>query len=66
VIKITANVHAFDYWENDLLLFLAVVSAFAGAFLGNKLLKKVTLNFLQKLASIMIIFLALCLALGFI
>jgi hypothetical protein len=55
-----------DYWENDFLLFIAVMSAFAGAFLGNKLLKKVTLNFVQKLASIMIITIALAMAIGFI
>jgi len=56
----------YDYWENDKLLFFAILSAFAGAFLGNKLLKKVTLNFIQTLASIMIISLALLLALGVI
>jgi uncharacterized membrane protein YfcA len=59
----TASV-SFDYWENDKLLIIAVLSAFAGAFLGNKLLKKVTLNFIQTLASIMIISLALLLAIG--
>jgi uncharacterized membrane protein YfcA len=57
---------SYDYWENDKLLILAVLSAFAGAFLGNKLLKKVTLNFIQTLASIMIISLAVLLALGVI
>ena len=55
---------SYDYWENDMLLLLAVLSAFAGAFLGNKLLKKVTLTFVQTLASIMIITLALLLAIG--
>lgn len=55
---------SYDYWENDVLLLLAVLSAFAGAFLGNKLLKKVTLAFVQTLASIMIITLALLLAIG--
>jgi uncharacterized protein len=57
---------SYDYWENDILLMMAVLSAFTGAFLGNKLLKKITLNFVQTLASIMIIALALLLAFGFI
>jgi len=57
---------SYNYWENDMLLILAVLSAFAGAFLGNKLLKKVTLNFVQTLASIMIISLAILLAIGLI
>jgi uncharacterized membrane protein YfcA len=57
---------SYDYWENDLLLIMAVLSAFSGAFIGNKLLKKITLNFVQTLASIMIIALALLLALGVI
>jgi hypothetical protein len=56
----------YDYWENDTLLIFAVLSAFAGAFIGNKLLKKVTLNFVQTIASIMIIALALLLAIGVI
>lgn len=57
---------SYDIWENDILLILAIFSAFLGAYLGNKLLKKVTLNFVQTLASIMIITLALLLAFGVI
>lgn len=60
------NSSGIDYWQNDTLLLLAILSAFTGAYLGNKLLKKVTLNFIQNLASIMIIGLALLLALGVI
>jgi uncharacterized membrane protein YfcA len=56
----------YDYWENDTLLIMAVLSAFAGAYLGSKLLKKVTLDFVQKIACTMIIFLALLLAAGII
>jgi uncharacterized membrane protein YfcA len=55
-----------DYWENDTLLVLAALSAFAGAYLGSKLLKKVTLDFVQKLACTMIIVLALLMATGVI
>ncbi len=61
-----AGSNSYDYWENDTLLLLAVLSAFAGAYLGNKLLKKITLNFIQTIASIMIISLAILLALGVI
>jgi uncharacterized membrane protein YfcA len=64
-IYFTASIN-YSYWENDILLLSAVLSAFAGAYLGNKLLKKVTLNFVQMLASIMIISLALLLAFGII
>jgi uncharacterized membrane protein YfcA len=56
----------YDYWENDTLLIMAVLSAFAGAYLGSKLLKKVTLDFVQKIACTMIIFLAMLLAAGII
>ncbi|HRG58890.1 MAG TPA: sulfite exporter TauE/SafE family protein [Bacteroidia bacterium] len=55
-----------DYWENDSLLFAAIISAFCGAYIGNKLLKKITIGFVQTLASFMIIILALLLAIGFI
>jgi len=56
----------YDYWENDTLLVMAVLSAFAGAYIGSKLLKKVTLDFVQKIACTMIILLALLLAAGII
>jgi uncharacterized membrane protein YfcA len=55
-----------DYWQNNTLLLFAILSAFLGAFLGNKMLKKITLGFVQTLASVMIIVLALLLALGVI
>jgi uncharacterized membrane protein YfcA len=52
----------FDY----LLLILATLSAFIGAFFGNKLLKKVTIKNLQTLVAIMLILFALLLILGVI
>lgn len=55
-----------DYWEHDILLLAAIICAFSGAYLGNKLLKKITIGFVQMLASFMIIILALLLAIGFI
>ena len=51
--------------QNNLtLLISAVASAFAGAYIGSKLLKKITLTFVQYTATIMIILLALSLATG--
>lgn len=50
--------------ENLVMLISAVLSAFLGAYLGSKLLKKVTLAFVQWVVSIMIFTLALCLGLG--
>ncbi|MDP2654417.1 MAG: sulfite exporter TauE/SafE family protein [Candidatus Omnitrophota bacterium] len=48
------------------LLSAAVVSAFAGAWLGNRLIKKITLPFVQWLVSGMLIVVALLLGLGLI
>lgn len=50
--------------ENLVLLISAILSAFTGAYLGNKLLKKVTLEFVQWTVSIMIFILAICLGIG--
>lgn len=52
----------FDY----LLLSSATLSAFVGAFFGNKLLKKVTIKNLQTLVAVMLILFALLLILGII
>ena len=46
------------------LLISAVASAFAGAFIGSKLLKKITLNFVQWTVTIMIVILAIGLGTG--
>jgi uncharacterized protein len=50
--------------ENKTVLIVAVFSAFAGAYLGSKLLKKVTLDFVQWTVSIMIFLLGIALGLG--
>ncbi len=52
--------------DNLPVLMSAILSAFAGAYLGSKLLKKITLDFVQKVVSVMIIALALGLGLGLI
>lgn len=54
------------FQENGLLLTVAVLSAFVGAYFGNKALKKVTLRFVQNAVTIMIFVLAMLLGLGVI
>ncbi|HMG93481.1 MAG TPA: TSUP family transporter [Chryseolinea sp.] len=51
---------------NILLVIAATVSAFGGAYLGNRLLKKVTLKALQVLVTVMLVVLSILLASGVI
>jgi hypothetical protein len=44
----------------------ATLAAIAGAFIGSKLLKKITLNVIQKLVAIMLIIISLALGIGLI
>ena len=55
-----------DINDNLTLVASATLAAMAGAFIGNKLLKKVTLKFVQTLVAIMLIVLSLALATGII
>ncbi|MCB9187385.1 MAG: sulfite exporter TauE/SafE family protein [Flavobacteriales bacterium] len=52
--------------DNLPILSTAVVAAFIGAYFGQKLLKKVTLNFVQWTVAIMILVLSVLLAMGII
>jgi len=52
--------------DNWVLVTCATLSAVAGAYLGNKLLKKVTLRFLQVLVAIMLIVISIALGIGLI
>lgn len=52
--------------QNLLLVVTATVAAIAGAFLGNRLLQKVTLELIQKLVAVMLIFISLALGAGII
>jgi uncharacterized membrane protein YfcA len=52
--------------ENIILLLAAVISAFLGAFIGNRLVKKVTMRSIQIIVSIMLIGIALGLGSGII
>lgn len=55
-----------DIKENLPLIICATLSAMTGAFIGNKLLKKVTLNFLKVTVAILLLLLSLALGLGWI
>lgn len=52
--------------DNLNLVIFATVSGIIGAYIGNKLLKKVTLKFLQVTVAIMLIVLSIALGAGFI
>lgn len=55
-----------NVWENKWLLAAATLSAFAGAYVGSRFLKKVTLKFLQYVVTAMLLLLAILLGLGII
>ena len=50
--------------ENAALLIAATLSAFTGAFVGNRLVKKVTMAGIQRTVSVLLILIAVALALG--
>ncbi len=52
--------------ENFHIVFIATLSAIIGAFLGNKLLKKVTIHFIQTTVAILLIVLSVALGLGWL
>lgn len=56
----------FGLMDNLLLVSCATAAAILGAFLGNQLLKKVTIGFIQNLVAVMLIALSLCLGMGFL
>ena len=52
--------------ENILLIVCAVAGGIAGSYIGLKLLKKVTLEFIQKLVAVLLIILSIALGAGLI
>jgi uncharacterized protein len=50
--------------ENLQIVIPATLAAISGAFIGNKLLKKITLSFIRNLVAVLLILIALGLALG--
>lgn len=55
-----------DLYQNIPLVVCATLSAIAGALIGNKLLKKVTLKFIQNLVAILLIVLSIAMGAGLI
>lgn len=55
-----------DLQNNLVLVISATIAAIAGAFIGNKLLKKITLSFIQKLVAVLLVIISLALGLGLI
>lgn len=51
---------------NYYLLIAATLSAFAGSFIGRKLMKKITLKFVQRVVGVMLILFSIALGLGVI
>ncbi len=52
--------------DNRMLLMIATLSAILGAVIGNKLLKKVTLKFVQAIVAVMLLALSIALGMGII
>jgi uncharacterized membrane protein YfcA len=52
--------------ENKLLILCATLSAIVGAIIGNQLLKKITLKFIQKLIAFLLILISLALGFGIV
>jgi len=52
--------------ENLILLIAAVISAFAGAFIGNKLIKKITIRTIQLIVAALLFVIAILLGFGII
>lgn len=61
-----SNLKLSDLNSNATLIVVVTLAAFLGAFLGNKLLKKVTLKFIQTIVAILLILMSLGLGLGLI
>jgi uncharacterized membrane protein YfcA len=59
-----SNLKLSDLNANATLIVVATLAAFLGAFLGNKLLKKVTLKFVQTIVAILLILMSLGLGVG--
>lgn len=57
----SSNLH-----ENLTLIISATAAAIAGAFIGNKLLKKITLHFIQVVVAVMLVLISFLLGLGII
>lgn len=69
IARMSVYAFTFDFIQvkdNVTILLITVISAFVGAYLGNKLLKKTTLTFLKWFVTIFMITIALLMIFGFI
>jgi hypothetical protein len=66
IITYTGTVLTIQNWSNEYLLLYATISAFLGAYLGRKLLKKVTMRQVQNIVSGMLLLVAILLGFGLI
>lgn len=60
------HIAAIGLQQNVSLLVAAALSAFTGAFFGNRLMTKVTLRTIQRIVSVLLIIIAVALALGIV
>ncbi len=60
------HIAAMGVQQNVLLLVAATLSAWTGAFVGNRFMKKVTLAAIQRIVSVLLIIIAAALALGIV
>ena len=61
-----SKITTYTLYENKVLLISATLCAIAGAYLGNQLLKKVTLKFLQVFVAVLLLLVAIALGMGII
>ncbi|MGY6561878.1 MAG: TSUP family transporter [Luteibaculaceae bacterium] len=61
-----SNLSLSDLVDNANLVLAATLSATAGAYIGNKLLRKITIDFIQTLVAILLIGLSIALGLGMV
>lgn len=61
-----SKISTYTLYENKVLLISATLCAITGAYLGNRLLKKVTLKFLQVFVAVLLLLVAIALGMGII
>mgnify|MGYP005851171295 CR=1 FL=1 len=60
------KITSYTLYENKTLLISATLCAITGAYLGNQLLKKVTLKFIQVIVAVLLLLVAIALGMGII
>jgi uncharacterized membrane protein YfcA len=61
-----SKITTYTLYKNKELLISATLCAIIGAYLGNKLLKKITLKFLQAFVAVLLLLVAIGLGMGII